>query len=366
MTEQKNKRGIFSKIFTKKSFALFSVLIGVLALWYIFSQISFESVLQTIENATWQQILLYIMIQIVMFFLLSYRWKLVLKSQGMKNVGLFKLNNYKLVGYGVSYITPTAKLGGEPVRAGLLSSREGMPFDKALSSVVIDKTLELTTSALFFVVGGIFMLLSFAIPKQLGLVVIIVSVFFVIIFGIFNYRMLIGKSFFLKTFQLLGLSKIKKFDSFRKKLRDFEKLVIKFYHKDRKFLLYTVLISLVAWCLMYFEFRTAGLMVGQMLSPLQIFLIFSFVGVAYLVPIPMALGALEAGQISVFSLIGVRSATGVAVSFIVRLKDIIISAMGLLLLTFYGLKFKEVVKDAKRLDKEIEVLGDLERNSEQE
>jgi len=366
MTEQKNKKSILSKIFSKKSVALFSVLIGVLALWYIFSQISFESVLQTIEGDTWQQILLYIVIQVAMFFLLSYRWKLVLKSQGMKKVSLFRLNNYKLVGYGVSYITPTAKIGGEPVRAGLLSTREGIHFDKALSSVVIDKTLELTTSALFFVIGGIFMLMSFAIPKQLGIVVILVSIFFVIIFGIFNYRMIIGKSFFLKAFYLLGFSKIKKLSKFTKKLRDFEKLVIKFYHKDRKFLVYTFLVSLVSWCLMYLEFRTAGLMVGQNLSALQIFLIFSFVGAAYLVPIPMALGALEAGQISVFSLIDVRTATGVALSLLVRLKDMIISVIGLLLLTFYGLKFKDVVKGAKRIDKEIEILGDLEKNSKQE
>lgn len=366
MTEQKNKKSMLSKIFSKKAVVVFSVLIGILALWYIFSQISFESVLQTLEGATWQQILVYSIIQVVMFFLLSYRWKLVLNSQGINNVSLFRLNNYKLVGYGVSYITPSAKIGGEPVRAGLLSSREGIPFDKALSTVVIDKTLELTTSVLFFVIGGIFMLMFFAIPKKLGIVVIVVSILLVIIFGIFNYRMIMGKSFFLKVFRLLGLSKIKKLKKFTKKLGDFEKLVIKFYHKDRKFLMYTFLVSLVAWALMFLEFGIAGLMVGQNLSALQIFLIFSFVGAAYLVPIPMALGALEAGQISVFSLVDVKTATGVALSLLVRLKDIIISAIGLLLLTFYGLKFKEVVKNAKRLDKEIEVLKDLEKNSKQE
>jgi uncharacterized protein (TIRG00374 family) len=350
--------------FFKKQIVLISVLIGVVALWYIFTKIPIVHVFESLKkNVSWQLLLIYILIQIAIFTVLTYRWKIVLASQGITKVSLFKLNNYKLVGYAVSYITPLAKVGGEPVRAGLLSTREKVPFKKSLSSIVIDKTLELTTSAMFFVVGGIYILMRFAVASQLKFVIIVVSVFFVLLFGLFNYRMLRGKSFFHKTFEVLGIWKIKKMKKFSKKLFDFEQLVIKFYHEDRKYFFYTILISLISWILMFFEYMIVGKMVGAAFTPVQIFLVFSFVGVAYLVPIPMALGTLEAGQISVFGLINISAAAGVALSLIIRMKDIFISIIGLILLTIFGLKIKDVVKNAKGIDKEVERLKELEKKN---
>lgn len=337
---------------------------GLIALFFIYKEISFTEIISVFKNATLKQILIYVLIQIVLFLILTFRWLVVLWSQGIKGINIFKLNSYKVVGYSVSFLTPSAKIGGEPVRAGLLSTKYNIPFNKALSSVVIDKTLELTTSALFFILGGIFLLLKFVVAPELRNVIIAVVAFFVVIFGVFNYRMMVGKSFFYKIFTILRLDKLKSLKKFSKKLKDFEKLIIKFYHKDKKYFFYTILISFVSWVLMFFEYRIAGEIVGQTLSPMQIFLIFSFVGAAYLVPIPMALGALEAGQVSVFGLIKVKAAAGVGLSLIVRVKDMIISSIGMLLLLFYGLKFKEVYNQADRIDREVKRLEEVEDNGE--
>ena len=287
---------------------------------------------------------------------MTIRWKIILKSQGIDNVGLFRLNNYRLVGQAVSFITPAAKLGGEPVRAALLSSKEGIPFNKSLSGVVIDKTLEVSTSFAFFIIGSIIMLFSFVISPNFTYLIVGLSIVFLFFLILFNYRVMRGKHFFLTFFQLIKLSKLKSLKKFMKTVKEFELLIIRFYHKDRKYFLYAVLISLVGWILMFFEYDLAAKMVGHNLSILQIFLVFTFVGAAYLVPVPMALGALEAGQVSLFSMIKISTAAGLALSLIIRMKDMIFAAIGLILLVIFGLNFKDAVNDSGYLDKEVEKL----------
>ena len=170
----------YKKIFTKKNLIIISLVIGLIALFFIYKEISFTEVFNMFRNATLKQILTYVALQFLLFLALTFRWMVVLRSQGIKKINIFKLNNYKIVGYAVSFLTPSAKIGGEPVRAGLLSSRHNIPFNKALSSVVIDKTLELTTSALFFILGGMYLLMKFVVAPELRNIIIAVMIFFII------------------------------------------------------------------------------------------------------------------------------------------------------------------------------------------
>ncbi len=342
-----------NKIVNKRNIIIFSLVAGIIAVWYVFSTVSWSDVVNAFSGATLELVLYYVLVQLGLMAVMTVRWQVILNSQGFKGMNVFKLNNYRLVGQAISFITPSAKLGGEPVRAGLLSSKEGIPFDKALSSVVIDKTLEVSTSGAFFIIGGLFILLSFVVSPDLKYMILGLSLFFLILVFLFNYRVMRGKHFFHTFFDIIKLTKIKSLKKFMKKVKDFELLIIKFYHKDRVHFLYTLLISLVGWILMFVEYYIAGKILGQELSLLQIFLVFSFVGAAYIVPVPMALGALEAGQMSVFNLLKIGTATGLALSLIIRVKDMFLAGIGILLLFIFGLNFKKVVQDTKYLDEEV-------------
>lgn len=344
--------------FNKKNIIVFlSILVGIAALWYILDQIKIADIINTFKDVTWDIIVWFIVVQIVMFLVLTWRWQLILQSQGHKHVTLWRLLGYKMVGYGVSFLTPSAKVGGEPVRAGLLSTRENMTFHRALSSVVIDKTMELSTNGLFTIIGFIVILMSFVVSESVknSLIVFIIIFLFVIVY--FNYRLLRGKKFFQIIFNFFGLYKIKRLKGFIKKAKEFETLVIKFYSKDRKYFYYSLIISIVSWCIMFFEFKFAALMVGQNLTILQLFFIICVVGAAFIVPIPMGLGALEAGQIGIFALLGISKAAAVGLAFVIRLKDIILSAIGIILLGIYGLNIREVVNDTGYITKEVKRLN---------
>ena len=77
----------------------------------------------------------------VQLFVITYRWKLIIESQGDK-VSYKKLLAPKFVGFTVSFLTPGMYVGGEPVRAYLLKKNTGIRFSKGLSSIIIDKILD--------------------------------------------------------------------------------------------------------------------------------------------------------------------------------------------------------------------------------
>jgi uncharacterized protein (TIRG00374 family) len=323
----------------KKYLITFIGLLGALFIWYLFTRIPFSEVLLTFAKATPQLILMYVFAIILLQFILTYRWKIILETQGVKH-SFWKLNNYRIAGSSVGFLTPSASLGGEPVRAALLSKGAKIPFEKALSSVVIDKTIELSSSAIFFVIGTIIILLSFVVTPKLELILGIVSLIFLILVISLNYRMFLGKRSFHPLMKFIGLLKIKQIKKLEDKIIDFETLVLKFFKKDKKHFFYVIGFSILAWTVMFVEYSLLGKILGQNFEFIQIFLIFSFVGAAYILPVPMGLGALEGGQVSLFSIIHISAAAGLALALIVRLKDMILAGIGIVIMFFYGYNLK--------------------------
>ena len=315
--------------------AMFVLGLVVSILFFYFTPL--DDALSNISSASLPLLLLFLFVQILMHLILTYRWRVVLASQGVTKVSFFKLSNYVLAGHAVSFFTPSAKLGGEPVKA-LLLSREKVSFEKSLSSVVIDKTIELTCSGLFFFVGVILLLFGYVLTPGATFAIALVSFSFLLLVVIFNYRVMRGKKFFLPIFKYFNPSKAKWVLRFEKKLKDFEKLVVKFYHKDKSYFVYVFLLSLLSWVVMFIEYSVAASILGLNLNLLELFLIISFMGAAYLFPVPMAVGSLEASQVGVFKILGLQASFGLALALLIRLKDIMLAFLGVLVLFFYGFK----------------------------
>lgn len=333
-----------------------SLLAGFVGLWFIFTKFSIREVIETFSSGKWWMICLYLFAIIGMMTSLVWRWVVVLKSQGYTKIPFWHLFWYKIVGYAVSYITPTAKIGGEPVRAGLLK-RHNIPFKEALSTVVIDKTLELSTCGMFFALGVVVLFFKNALTGSSAILFGGFALAFVLLISAFYLQMFRGKAFMGKVFRFTRLHKLKKGAKWEAQLTKFEQLVIKFYHKDTKIFWYTIFITAISWIFTYLEYKSILLILGYSnASILQVFMIFSFVGAAYLVPIPMAVGSLEASQIGVFAIIGLPAAAGIALALVTRIKDIMWTALGFIALSIYGLRFGKTVREAS-----YTVTRDMER-----
>ena len=333
------------KLIDKRALGIIaSVLFGIIILVVILLKYPFASVISTFTNLTPLLVIAYLVVSALIMLTFSFRWKMVLKSMGHE-IHFYKLLGYRIIGYGVSYITPSAKVGGEPVRAALLK-RQGLTIKEGLSSVVIDKTLELTCSALFFFIGVIILILDYALPGKILLFLVLLSLVFLYLVWRFYARILKGKPVFAYLFSFFRLDKFRALAKYHDMLLSFEKPIILFYQTQRKAFFISLALSVVTLILSLIEYKLVLLMLGINASLGMVFIVLSIVGVAFMIPLPMALGSLEAFQVSLFSITKLGpAAAGIGLAMITRSRDLL-WVLGSLILSLYLGSFKSIIKKA--------------------
>ncbi|GIU68836.1 MAG: hypothetical protein KatS3mg002_0072 [Candidatus Woesearchaeota archaeon] len=320
------------------------LLIGIFGLYFILKEQSLKEILNTYKNANITILILYILAVLSILLLLNWRWNCILQSRKIY-VPFRKLFIYRIIGISINFLTPGPRVGGEPTQATMLT-RHKIDFTEGLSTIMIDKIIDITTSGVLFLIGLSLVGLKYSIAGKFGLILLICGLIFIILIVLFYYRMLNSKHFFLKIFHMLKIYNIKSktLVKIERKLEEIEGMMIEFYKNNKKSFIKALTISVLSWVAMFFEYKFAAQLLGYNIGVIEIFFIVSFVGMAMLFPIPMAIGVLEAGQISAFTLLGLPINAGIALAFLVRAKDILISIIGVLLLTFYGFHAPKVVK----------------------
>jgi uncharacterized protein (TIRG00374 family) len=288
--------------------------------------------------------------------ILTWRWDVILKSRNIK-IPFRKLLVYRVIGTSINFLTPGPRIGGEPTQASLMTKHD-VNFTEGLTTIMIDKIIDTTTSGLLFIIGLILVGIKYSYSTQLKLTLTFFGALFVVIVGMFYYRMLTNRHFFLRVFHILRLDKIKNkfWINAEKKIEEIELMMIEFYKHNNKAFIKALAISVLSWVAMFFEYKFATTLLGINVGVIEIFFIVSFIGMAILFPIPMAIGALEAGQVSAFALIGLHASSGIALAFLVRAKDIITAIIGMVLLAFYGFHVPKVVR--KKYDSKTAPLGE--------
>jgi hypothetical protein len=108
--------------------------------------------------APWQVAgLLALNLLIVLSF--SARWWLMLAALGHR-LPYVRLSAHRLAAFGVSYFTPGTQFGGEPLQVYLVSAEHAVPAGVALTAVTLDKALELLANFSFLAAGIATLLLA--------------------------------------------------------------------------------------------------------------------------------------------------------------------------------------------------------------
>ena len=118
----------------------------------------------------------------------------ILDSLGYR-IRFLNLLWYHFTGFCFGYIIPSAQMGGEPIKA-LLLKRHNVDFPEALSSVVIDGSLVLSTNFLLVSVGFIILLLSYPLALHFRFILFIIAVLLAVVLIVYYSRILKGKAFF--------------------------------------------------------------------------------------------------------------------------------------------------------------------------
>jgi len=273
---------------------------------------------------------------VVIYMLDALGWRYTLGRHADK-IRYDRLFLTRMAGEAVNYTTPGMYLGGEPMKAYLLS-RHNVPLVDGMASVVTAKTT-MTLAEVAFIMLGVGLgavLLSRStdvlVPTLfgLGLLGFGVGLFLAVQrFGLFMSL--------LRMLDRVGV-RIAWLKARERKLEALDDAIRYFYGRDRRGFLLAFASFFVGWLVgaveVYLILYFLGLPVDWLTAiAIEALAVFAKGGTAF---IPGSVGGQEAGTVLVFVAFGLTEAAGVTFSLVRRIREIIWIAFGLWALAMGG------------------------------
>jgi len=240
-------------------------------------------------------------------------------------------------GEAINVLTPTAYVGGEPVKAYILR-RYDVPLQDGLASVVVGKTV-MTMAQVVFLICGIVAATNYFSPNSYLILTVSIAVVTSIplVYGFFAWQ---KKGLFTSISNLLHRFNFK-FDFLIKNKEKIESLdgKIRYFYRYRKKRFYlSLMYYFLAWMAGLLEVYTILFLMGYEITFLQALTIESIVQLVKSCSffIPGSLGVVEGGGILIFTSLGLSAEVGMAYSIFRRLRELIWAGMGLVILMLYG------------------------------
>lgn len=317
-------------------------------------QTGVEQIWSTLRNFSFAFFLIYLILSTLNFGLYTLRWHLILQAllkrekfpHFHKTISFLDLFFHRMAGFAVSYLTPTAQTGGEPLRI-LLLHRDGVQMSLSTASVIIDKALEFTTLMIFIFIGIVMGLLDGSLPPGsrvfFGAVLVI---FFMLIFW-FYYASLKNIGFFSSLLRFFHLHKFSKIERMIQEVIKVEEQMSAFYKQNGPTFLVLIFISIFIIGFQLFEHYILALFFGVKMTFFQTFLVSTIPYLAIIIPIPGSLGVLESSHAVMFALLGIQINAFVLV-FIIRIRDFAFVLLGLIHASKEGLRMLHESFEGKR------------------
>ncbi len=289
--------------------------IGLLQVWETVERVGFVAFCVTLTPF------------LVVYVLDTCGWWLTLGPWGAR-VGFIRLFMVRMAGESVN--VTTAMLGGEPMKAWLLT-RDGVPMVDGLASVVTAKTIMSLAQILFMLMG-----LGATLWLMEGEYTVLVAFVGLGLLGVGTVLFLI--------LQRHGIGKglltvadrcgIRRLEVYRSRLLELDRTILTFYRQRRRTFMLAMGIHFVAWLMesveVYAILSVLGVEVGWV-SSLSIAAVASLIkgSVSF---VPGGLGAQEGGYLVFLMALGYGEVTGVAFALLRRIREVLWLLIGLLFL----------------------------------
>ena len=309
----------------KKALLFFtSLFVGVGLLIWAVNFIGWQEMKSAFLIFTGWHGLIIIFLTVLILFFGMWKWRVILKSQG------YDLSNRQLVGpylsgFSLLYLFPMFIFGGEIFKGYLLKEKSSFPWKYGITSIIIDKILELTFILITIFAGLIFFLLKIGLPpKNLGIAL-----------GGFLFIASLGIGFFyFKIFKKESIVKIlAKFFNHKKFLNveilEAEKEIFVFFKSRKKALLQASFLAFLKVAATWLRCWVLLLFLGESAGFFPTLSILGFYYFAYMIPIPTSLGSHELIQIFSFTALGLGAGLAPAFAMIQRGAELILVFAGL-------------------------------------
>ena len=301
-------------------------------LWRVLRSIPLNDVPATFHGFHASAVLALIVLNAVILVLFNSRWWLILRKQGY-SVSYLALVAYRLAAFSVTYFTPGPQFGGEPLQVYLLQRRQGVPGRTALASVSLEKLVELLANFTFLCAGAGVIFLSGVVGEQERVQAVLLAGGLLAL--PLAYLLALWNGFAPLSWFARRLAQYLPNSTFMEKagsaFQQAETLMANFCRRHPSTILFSYMLSLFTWILLGFEYWLVVRFFGLRLDILQVMIIMTAARIAFLLPIPAGLGALEAGQVMAMRAFGFDPAFGVSISLLIRLRDITLGLIGMAL-----------------------------------
>lgn len=307
--------------------------IGLAVLVLLCRTLGLDELRRAVANASPATFVAFLVLSGSVFLVYAMRWSVVLRAMNAPPLPITTLVCFRAAEHAVSTLLPSGHLSGEPLRA-LLLRRRGLDWTVAISSVAMDRLLDMTASS---VIGPVYVAIfffandsaSWAVPwvmaGMLALAASLASFYYLAIRGEILVSILARRGFLAP---LRGA-----FESIDRNLVQFI--------RTPSFRV-GIALSLVAELLIIAELWTLSRAFHLSLSLPTLVGVMVGMGIAQLLPVPAAVGSLEATEVGVLTLAGAAAPLGLAVGLLVRLRETLWIVVGLAGLYVEGLTWRAV------------------------
>ena len=296
-------------------------------LYWAWRDVSLAAVVSAVFSWGWRQWGLYAAANLFILGAMCWRWYIILRRMGY-TVSLTALVACRMGANTLSYITPGPQFGGEPFQVLCLVGRHPVGAEAAAASVAVDRLMELMGNLLFLAVAGLIML-----PKLIGdtsalgpLMAMVIGT--VLILFLWLHATATGLS---------PLSRLVAAVMRRIRWSPAEAGWLPFVQAGERQAAGILTKRLWGWYAFGGLLQWSGFLA-------ELWLIYAFMGVvlnvsalitvavaarlAFLLPLPGGLGALEAGQMIAITVLGGDPSSAAAACGIMRTRDLVLISLG--------------------------------------
>lgn len=309
-------------------------LIAFVLLAWALRIVPITAVFYSLQQLKWWQIGVLVLLNSLVLLLLTGRWWLILCGLGHK-LPFGSTFGYRLAAFGVSYLTPGPQFGGEVVQVALVERRQGVSRRTAVSSVALDKTLELLVNFSFLAFGISLVLQSSFLDKRVGwqsilFACLLLSFPILYLLALWRGRQPIAGLMCLASSLFNGrLAWKQTFSSAIRAMAASEEQAGQFCHHAPRFLWAAFFVSVGGWLVLVLEFGVMLTFLGAAITLGEAIMVLTAVRFAFLLPLPGGLGSVEAAMVLALTQLGFNPAVGLGASLLIRGRDVLLALAGL-------------------------------------
>lgn len=321
----------------KKKYQNLFFLFGIVMLAVMLTQLDYRQVWDGLKSAGYWFFAV-VALWAFLYMFNTATWYIIIKSGSNEptKINFFWLYKITVSGFALNYTTPCGLMGGEPYRVMSLSPKIGP--ERASSSVILYAMTHIFSHFLFWILSILIYLLTEPLNFFMGIILTSAGAF-----------CLLGVWFFIKGYRkgmavrLMNLLKhipgAKKWargfvERHKEQLDTVDSQIAALHNQNRKSFVSAVLLELACRFCSAFEIMFILLVLTADVSFAQCVLILAFTSLFanLLFFIPLQLGGREGGFIMSTAGLALSASAGIFVALIVRIRELIWTAIGLLLI----------------------------------